>query len=240
MRQWNFLFLFLSVLSFQFFTENSSHAQNQVAKSIPVTIEMEYWLFLPDGYDASDTEKKWPLMLFLHGAGERGADINVVKKWGPPKRAENEKDFPFVLISPQCPSGTYWNIDHLNQLVDATIENLNIDRSRVYLTGLSMGGYGSWSLAAKYPKKFAAVAPICGGGDPSMAEKLVDIPIWAFHGGEDRVVPLKRSQEMVDAVKKLGGDKIKLTVYEGVDHNSWTETYANPKLYEWFLSHRRK
>ena len=210
----------------------------QTAESIEVKSRLNYWLHLPTGYD-KDKEKKWPLMLFLHGAGERGDNLEVVKKWGPPRIVQNKKDFPFILISPQCPSGRYWNIDHLKELLDQTIKNHNVDTQRIYLTGLSMGGYGSWALAAKHPKTFAAVAPICGGIDPESAEPLVDVPIWAFHGDADKVVPVSQSQAIVDAIKNKGGTKVTLTIYEGVGHNSWTETYANPKLYEWFLQHRR-
>src|SRR5262249_12520812 len=114
-----------------------------------------------------------------------------------------------------------------------------VDKDRIYVTGLSMGGYGTWALATAYPKRFAAIAPICGGGDPSEDKRLKDIPIWVFHRAQDRGVPLRASQAMVDAIKKAGGNP-KFTVYEDADHDSWTETYNNPKLYEWLLKHKRK
>ncbi len=114
-----------------------------------------------------------------------------------------------------------------------------MDTERIYLTGLSMGGYGTWALAAKYPERFAAIVPICGGGKRFMARSLKDIPVWAFHGAKDNVVPLKESVKMVNAVKALGGNA-RLTVYPDAGHDSWTETYRNKELYSWFLGHRKK
>ena len=110
----------------------------------------------------------------------------------------------------------------------------------MYCTGLSMGGYRTWAMIAKYPKLFAAVVPICGGGEPGTAKKITGVPVWAFHRGADRVVPPSRSQAMIDAIKKAGGTKAKLTIYPGVSHNSWSKTYANEKVYEWLLSYRSK
>ena len=196
-----------------------------------------YWLFLPKSYDK---KKSWPLMLFLHGAGERGDNLDQVKKWGPPKRVGEKKDFPFVVISPQCPKNKRWDPAQLYSLVEHVSTTQKIDRSRMYCTGLSMGGYGTWAMIAKYPKLFAAVAPICGGGVPTTAKKITEVPIWAFHGGADGVVPPSRSQAMIDAIKKAGGTKAKLTIYPGVNHNSWSKTYTNEKVYEWLLSHRSK
>lgn len=197
---------------------------------------VHYWLFLPQQYDGKE---KLPLMLFLHGAGERGDDLEVVKKWGPAKIVASRKDFPFVVASPQCPSGKRWNAAAMAALVDDLAGRLSIDKTRIYVTGLSMGGYGSWDLMARYPKIFAAGVPICGGGDPETAEVLKEIPIWVFHGDKDTAVPLARSQQMVEAIKKVGGDKVKLTIYPGVGHNSWSATYANQEVYDWLLSHRR-
>jgi len=198
---------------------------------------IHYCLFLPESYKKS---KAWPLMLFLHGAGERGDNLELVKKWGPAKRVGQEKDFPFVVLSPQCPKGIFWNATHLHALVEHVAKTQKIDRSRIYCTGLSMGGYGTWTMAAKYPKLFAAAVPICGGGNPATAERLIDIPIWAFHGDKDSVVPASQSTAMVEAIKKLGGEKAKMTIYPGVNHNSWSQTYANKEVYDWLLSHSLK
>ena len=129
-------------------------------------------------------------------------------------------------------------IEHIMALIDETVENYSIDQNRVYLTGLSMGGYGTWTIASSYPQRFAAIAPVCGGGQPYLARSLKNIPVWAFHGAMDSVVPLQQSQMMVDAVNRAGGNA-KLTVYPEADHDSWTATYNNDELYEWLLSHSK-
>lgn len=195
-----------------------------------------YLLFLPEGYDK--TQKLWPLMVFLHGAGERGNNLAKVKYHGPPKIVDKQKDFPFVLLSPQCPKDKWWDEDMLIALIDEIVETHNINADRIYLTGLSMGGFGTWKLACKYPDKFAAIAPICGGGEPFDAMRILkDMPMWVFHGAKDSVVPLRRSEEMVAAVKRAGG-KPKFTIYPDAGHDSWTASYDNPELYEWFLKQK--
>ena len=163
-----------------------------------------------------------------------------MKKHGPPKIVEKQRDFPFIVVSPQCLAGDWWTEKNevLINLLDDIVARYDVDTERIYLTGLSMGGYGTWALAYEYPKRFAAIVPICGGGKRFMAHKLKDIPIWAFHGAKDNVVPLKESEEMVNAVKKQGGDA-KLTVYPNAHHDSWTVTYNNQELYDWFLKHRK-
>jgi predicted peptidase len=212
------------------------HSQS-FEKAITKNLSCEYLLFLPEGYN--EKKQGWPLILFLHGAGERGSDLKKVKKHGPPKIVEKRKDFPFIVVSPQCPEDDWWTdkVEVLIHLLDDVVAGYNVDKERIYLTGLSMGGYGSWALAAEYPRRFAAVAPICGGGNRIMAFRLKDVPVWAFHGAKDPVVPLKQSEEMVNAIKARGGDA-KLTVYPDAGHDSWTETYNNEELYEWFLKHR--
>lgn len=209
----------------------------RVEKEITVTIKLDYLVYLPKGYAKS--EQKWPLILFLHGSGESGSDLSRVKRHGPPKLVDEKDDFPFIVISPQSPRRGGWDRYALKGLLDEVLANYHVDRDRVYLTGLSMGGYGTWTLAAAYPEYFAAIAPICGGGDPDGAGQLKDLPIWVFHGAKDEAVPLRRSEEMVAALKKLGAD-VKFTIYPEAGHDSWTETYANPELYQWFLSHKRQ
>jgi predicted peptidase len=149
------------------------------------------------------------------------------------------KPFDFIIVSPQCPNDIWWpeQTDVLISLFDDIETKYRVDTDRIYLTGLSMGGFGTWSLTERYPQRFAAIAPICGGGERYAANRLKDVPVWAFHGAKDNVVPVARSQEMVDAVKKAGGDA-KLTIYPEAEHDSWTQTYDNPQLYEWLLSHR--
>jgi len=214
-------------------------SEQMFQKEITKTVELKYLLHLPKEY-GQDKDRKWPLMLFLHGAGERGNDINKVKVHGPPKLIELGKELPFIVVSPQCPAGSWWTeqIDALMALLDDVQVKHAVDRDRIYLTGLSMGGFGSWAMGCRYPNRFAAVVPICGGGEWFLAERLKTVPVWAFHGAKDSVVPLRESQEMVDALKRAGGN-VQFTVYPEANHDSWTETYNNPKLYEWLLSQRK-
>ncbi|MEP0844662.1 MAG: prolyl oligopeptidase family serine peptidase [Phycisphaerae bacterium] len=202
-----------------------------------VTVRFDYLLYLPKDYN-EDATKKWPMILFLHGAGERGRDVNRVKIHGPPKLIDKGREFPFIIVSPQCPPDTWWEPFSLKVLLDEIEARYRVDPDRVYVTGLSMGGFGTWDLAARFPERFAAIAPICGGGNPVVAGRIRRLPAWVFHGEADPVVPFKRSQEMVDALKAVGGD-VKFTSYPGVGHDSWTATYENPELYQWFLSHKR-
>jgi predicted peptidase len=212
-----------------------------------LSAEVNYLLFLPKGYDAK-SERRWPLILFLHGAGERGTDIWKVATHGPPKIATNQTDFPFIVVSPQCPEGQTWSKDALLALLGEIVAKHAVDTNRVYLTGLSMGGYGTWDLGLSHPEKFAAIVPICGGGQIisvllSSRDKgaaLRSLGVWAFHGAKDPVVPLEESQRMVDALKKIGVPDVKLTVYPEATHDSWTETYKSPELYEWLLTHERR
>ena len=201
-----------------------------------VTVRMDYLLYLPDGYDSQDS---WPLLLFLHGSGERGDDLNLVTIHGPPKLIKEGQDFPFIVVSPQCPKEQRWQPVTLSALLDEIVKTHKVDEDRVYVTGLSMGGFGTWSLAAYTPHRFAAIMPICGGGETYWTKQFSHLPVWVFHGAKDTGVPLRRSQEMVDALKKLEGNP-KLTVYADAGHDSWTETYANPGVYEWLLRHKRQ
>lgn len=198
---------------------------------------LEYLLYLPKGYEKSQ-DKAWPLMLFLHGAGERGDDINRVKVHGPPRIVEAGKDLPFIVISPQCPRNQWWNADELMALVDDVAGSHRVDKGRIYVTGLSMGGFGTWSLVTKYPDRFAAAVPICGRGDPTKAANMKHVPTWVFHGDQDRAVPIDGSKKMVEALKEAGGN-VRFTIYEGVGHDSWTQTYNNPDLYKWLLEQKR-
>ncbi len=197
-----------------------------------------YLLYLP--VDHTWAGKAFPFIYFLHGAGERGNDPKILKRQALPKIVETIPGFRFIVVSPQCPAYSGWSMAFLTALLDEIVPQLRVDTDRIYLTGISMGGYATWSLASLQPDRFAAVAPVCGGGDPSRAHRLKDLPIWAFHGALDDIVPPGESQTMVDAVREAGGTEVRFTVYPEAGHDSWTPTYNNPELYDWFLAHKRK
>ncbi|MHB8973050.1 MAG: carboxylesterase family protein [Pirellulaceae bacterium] len=200
-----------------------------------VKVTMNYLLYLPKEYAQKDA---WPLLLFLHGAGERGDDLDRVKVHGPPKLIAAGKEFPFLVVSPQCPNKQWWQPHELSALLDEIVEKYRVDPARIYVTGLSMGGFGTWSLAGFSPNRFAALVPICGGGDPQTVKRFAHLPVWAFHGAKDSVVPLAASERMVEALKKANGT-VKFTVDPEADHDSWTAAYDNPELYTWLLAQQR-
>lgn len=200
-----------------------------------IQVSLDYLLYLPEDYDKKDS---WPLMLFLHGAGERGDDLELVKKHGPPKLIAAGRQFPFIVVSPQCKPNRWWEPLELSTLLDEVTEKYKVDEDRIYVTGLSMGGFGTWRLAAYTPKRFAAIVPICGGGETYWTRRFPHLPIWVFHGAKDSGVPLERSQAMVEALEKRAGN-VQLTIYPEAGHDAWTETYNNPKLYEWLLEQKR-
>lgn len=212
----------------------------QVQKEVVKTISLSYLKHMPKNYDPA-SPKKYPLVIFLHGAGERGNDIEKVKIHGIPKLVEEAgsvlKGYEFIAISPQCPERSWWTAqdEEFDLLLESCIENLNADTSRIYLTGLSMGGYGTWHNALRHPHAFAAIAPICGGVESIEAlENLVHLPTWVFHGAMDSTVPLKQSADAVAQLNNLGGN-VKFTVYPELNHNSWTVTYENPYFYKWLF-----
>lgn len=221
------------------------HGQDQVGQA-GAQVEMQYatsddakvgyLLYLPKDYKA-DGEQSFPLIFFLHGRGESNGPLSLVAKWGPPMMAERGDELPFIIVSPQCPREDSWASEtqqkRLTELLDQVVDDHAVDEKKIFLTGLSMGGYGSWKMAAMHPQRFAAVAPVCGGGTPADAEKLKSIPIWVFHGDQDRAVPFQKSVEMVDAIRAAGGTSIRFTSLENIGHNSWSAAYATPELYQW-------
>ena len=225
----------------------SKQTAQLLARNKAEKIKVNYLLYLPDDYRPRSS-KRWPLIFFLHGMGERGSDPWKVKVHGPPKVAEKMTNFPFIVVSPQCPEGQVWSNDTLLALLDEITRRYAVDLNRIYLTGLSMGGYGTWNLGVTYPERFAAIAPVCGGGQMitvllssrDKAEALRTLGVWAFHGAKDPVVPLEESQHMVDALKRVGVEEVKFTIYPETGHNSWTQAYDDPQLYEWLLQHERK
>lgn len=200
------------------------------------SIGLDYLVYLPVAYYRSP--RHWPLILYLHGAGDMGRGLDRVRTGGLPRRLEAGAPLPSLIVAPYCSRGA-WDLAALNALLDEVLDRYPVDADRVYLTGLSMGGYGTWALAAAHPERFAAIAPICGGGDPSWADRLRGVPTWAFHGADDRVVQPEESRRMVAALERAGGDA-RLTIYPRIGHDSWTPTYADPRLYAWFLGHRRR
>lgn len=223
-------FLSITILLLSFINMKAQQVEKQSKLGV------HYWEYTPNSMQESE---KLPLLIFLHGMGERGNDLNKVKFHGPPSFLDDKKDFPFICISPQCPDTIYWNEELLLPFYDEIIAKYPIDKNRIYITGLSMGGFGTWKSIIAKPDLFAAAVPICGGGDPSKLESIKSLPIWVFHGAKDDVVPLIRSKEMVDGLKELGSD-VKFTVYPEATHNSWTETYNNPELYDWLLQQKKK
>lgn len=201
--------------------------------------EAKYVLFVPDEYTG---DKPFPLILFLHGSGETGTDGHkqATVGLGPAvkKQEADGKHFPCFVIFPQSQNRT-WRADSKDAqralaILAAVQKEYKIDDKRLYLTGLSMGGFGTWSLAEKYPDRWAAIVPCCGGGDPAKAKELKDIPCWVFQGDADPVVPVRRARDMVAALKAAGGDP-KYTEYPGVGHDCWDKAYATPELYDWLL-----
>lgn len=219
--------------------------------------EMEFMLFVPRGYARARSEgatestsgaKRYPLVLFLHGRGESGTggpDLPLVNIHGPLKFLAKHPEFSLIVVAPQCPRPPdggvpeAWKADRLEAFLDVVSRTLPVDTDRVYVTGLSMGGYGTWRLAAMARDRFAAAIPICGEGQTEWAEKLKSLPIWAFHGEKDEIVPVAGTLEMIKAIQAAGGPA-KVTIYPGVGHDSWTATYQNPEIYRWLLQHRRE
>lgn len=221
----------------------------------------KYQVFLPENWSPI---KKWPIILFLHGAGERGSDGLLQTEVGMPSAIRKDRSrFPAIVVMPQCPLARWWaepelQLVALGSLAAATKE-FKGDAKRTYLTGLSMGGYGSWAIAEKNPGKFAAVVAICGGivepksvleKHPEMAKtsypdepksyaavaaKLGKTPIWIFHGDADPIVPVEGSRKMYEALKAASGE-VRYTEYPGVPHDSWDKAYAEPELMTWMLS----
>jgi predicted peptidase len=219
-------------------------------------VVLPYRLFVPRGYEAT---RKYPLILFLHGAGERGEDNRRQLAFGvlPWAAPDLQAAHPALVVAPQCPEGARWvdtpwekgsySIDAVPisrplaaavELLAALRKEFSVDAHRILLTGLSMGGYGTWDAALRFPDIFAGAIPICGAGDPSHARRLKRVPIWAFHGGADPLVPVAGSRAMVKALRAAGGP-VMYTEVPGVGHNVWDQVYVDPKVLGWLLAQRR-
>lgn len=199
-------------------------------------VRYRYLLHLPK---ATPDSTKPPMLLFLHGAGERGDDLELVKRHGVPKEIEEGRELPFVIVSPQCEESAMWDPDALAELVDDVASAEDVDPARIYVTGLSMGGRGTWELAVRYPKRFAAIAPVCGWAHPTWARRVRRMGVWVFHGALDTVVRIEKTLNVIRELRAFKAD-VNFTVYPLAEHDSWTKTYANPKLYEWFLAHTNR
>ena len=243
--------LSLSLLAIDEKPQDKFQSAHRFNKRVTHEISLEYLLFLPKEY-MPKADKKWPVILFLHGAGERGTNIWRTDIHGPSKYIVNHPDFPFILVTPLCSTNSPWQNEPLLSLLDDVSAKYKVDTNRVYLTGLSMGGYGTWSLGLSYPERFAAIAPICGGAttidmrlailgySPKRAAALKTLSVWAFHGGKDTVVPPEETERLLELLKAAKVPEVKYTLYPEATHNSWSETYDNPELYDWFLKHERQ
>ena len=208
-----------------------------VRAEVNLPYEISFRTYFPEGYELSN--EKFPIVFFLHGVGERGNDLDLVETHGVPKLIKNNKRFPFITVAPQCPLFEWWSRPEMTKslinLVEQVTQTYKADKSRVYLTGLSMGGYGSIALANKRPDLFSAMISVCGGADFDNFENLKKLPIWLFHGSKDDVHPASRSEKIYNQLKEINPE-IKLTIYDGIDHNSWDITYDNDDIYDWLLS----
>ena len=217
---------------------NDNQIMDDIIKTdVNLPYEISFRTYLPEGYELSNAN--FPIIFFLHGVGERGNDLDLVETHGIPKLIKNNKKFPFITVAPQCPLFEWWSrpemTSSLINLVEKVTQTYKVDKSRIYLTGMSMGGYGSIALANKRPDLFTAMISVCGGADFDNFENLKKLPIWLFHGSEDDVHPASRSEKIYNQLKDINPD-IKLTIYDGIDHNSWDITYDNDDIYDWLLS----
>jgi pimeloyl-ACP methyl ester carboxylesterase len=211
---------------------------DQLRKTLGDWEQYDHVVHTPEDYEA-DPEKRWPLVLFLHGSGD-GENRQILQKWGPPRQVAQGRKFPFILLAPRSPGGPWqsWHAPQLGALLDEIEAKYRVDKDRIYVTGLSMGGSGTWRLAAEFPDRFAAIAPFCGGANVTEASRIAHLPTWAFHGDQDKPVPVDYTLRMIEALKKAGGHP-RMTIYPGVGHVCWEEAYGGQEFYDWLLAQRR-
>ncbi len=200
--------------------------------------ERPYVMYVPRDYRP---DRAWPLIVFLHGRGERGDDGLKPSDVGLGRAIRRNPDrFPCLVVMPQCPDDVYWDkaLDIVDAAWQAAVAEYSVDPARVYLTGISMGGFGTWIYGAAHVDQFAALVPVCGGGKAEDAARLSEVPIWTFHGAKDIVVPPDESRRMVEAVEAAGG-KIRYTEYPDLEHNCWDAAYSEPKLAKWLFKQHR-
>ena len=204
-------------------------------KEITRTVNGQYLLYLPKNYDPT---RRWPLLMYLHGGMGRGDDVEKMGWYPVVKMCYSNDSLPFIVLSPQCPAGETWT-DHelLNTLLDEIVSEYAVDTTRIYLAGYSMGGQGVWFLAYMHPERFAAIAPMSGVGNKFWASRLKNIPIWVFHGGEDRLIPVAEAHEMIEAIRAEGGN-IRYSIVPQRGHSP-PSILEHEELFDWFLEHER-
>ncbi len=220
--------------------ERQQAFERGAARAGEAPVPFAHLLYLPPGYHAPlESARRWPLIVYLHGVAESGTDLRLVARYGPPAQVEAGSDLPFVIASPQ--NGGFlarWDPERLIALVDAIARDHRIDEDRVYLTGMSMGGNGTWRTAIAYPERFAALVPVSAFGDPTGVERIAGVPVWAFHGGKDLIVPPAAGKALVDAHRAAGG-AARWTLDPEAGHRVPERVYARPDLYDWLAEQRR-
>ena len=198
----------------------------------------EYLLYLPKEYDA--TKGKYPLVIYLHGSSQTGSDLSKLKAYGPPYMVDKGHDYNFIIVAPQCPEGKVWSTDNwFDALYKELTTKYRIDKKRIYLTGISMGGYGTWQTAVEHPKIFAAIAPLCGGCDDSTQVcRIKRVPVWTIHGSADNVIPIAETERLVNRLEQCGGE-VKFTRLENEGHGI-QYYYEKNDIYDWLLTKQRK
>jgi predicted peptidase len=201
--------------------------------------QIHYLVQLPQGYE-EDTNRLWPMVFYLHGFGESGDDLKKVLRFGPPRLMAEGKDLPCIVVSPQLPKGFLWfrESNALLAILDEVAKSNRVDLRRVHVTGNSLGAFGAIVLAAQEPQRFASLVPICGGVDYLDSLRLRDVPVWAFHGEKDPIIPAQESRRLVSLVNQIGGTA-KLTIYPDAGHNCWDRAYADPALWDWILAQKK-
>ncbi|RRQ48883.1 alpha/beta hydrolase [Maribacter algicola] len=196
---------------------------------------LKYYLYYPPEYEL-EPEKKFPVLLFLHGGGEVAEDLGPNERIPPPSLILQGKEFPFLILAPENSyAKSWWNTRAVKQLLDSVVSKNRIDRNRIYLSGISRGGGAAWEMAVQYPETFAAMAVVCGMTPLPYASWInKKMPIWVFHGEDDAVIPVEESESMVNKLKEFGYD-VRFTKYENVGHDAWSKAYATEELYDWFL-----
>lgn len=228
--------LLIACFSMSFIMAQNIQQPGMFIGTVTKKVSVQYLLYLPVDYQEAKSQS-FPLLIFLHGSGERGDNLDLLKINGLPKLIDDGEEFPFIVLSPQCPALEEFSIDALYELFQFIVSEYRVNTKQIFLTGLSMGGTATWDLAYAYPDYFAAIVPICGRVNrnyPERASEIAALPIWVFHGANDKVVPISVSANLVEALQEKGSD-VMFTIYPTGGHNIWNRAYKNPELYNWLL-----